>query len=119
MIQKKESTKTTGDRGERIALNYLKSKGFSLLEKQYRYGRKEIDLIVSKEQLLVFAEIKSRKNNHFGYPEASVDFRKQEAIWEVAACYLEQHPWAGDIRYDIIAVTFSPKLEIVHFEDAF
>ncbi|WP_306415995.1 YraN family protein [Fulvivirga ulvae] len=63
----------TGKDGEQRAAEYLMGKGYELLERNYRYKRSEIDIIIKKEQLLVFVEVKTRSYSSFGYPEDAVD----------------------------------------------
>ncbi|MCD4706057.1 YraN family protein [bacterium] len=60
-----EERKNLGNYGERTALNFLKKKGYEILEKNYRVGHKEIDLIVQKSKTTVFVEIKTRSNSSF------------------------------------------------------
>ena len=67
-----------GITGEAEAAKYLESKGFNILEKNYRYKKAEIDLIARKDKLLVFAEIKTRSSEKFGFPEEFVSNRKIE-----------------------------------------
>lgn len=108
-----------GQYGEELALNFLLEKNYNLLEKNWRWGRAEIDLIVSQNEILVFVEVKTRNNNKFGLPETQVTNRKQQLILDAAGmyCYKTQH--STEIRFDIIAITLQPCIHIVHFEDAF
>jgi len=112
--------KTLGRQGEDAAARYLSSKGYAIIETNWRYGRGEIDLIVKKAAVLVFVEVKAGSGRGFGPPEARVDIRKQRQIGRVAQGYLAQSDWQGDCRFDVVAVTGAPgHWEIRHFEDAF
>ena len=111
--------KEKGILGEQIATNFLIKKGFQILEKNYRVGRHEIDIIAKKENLVVFVEVKLRKNENFGFPEAQVNHKKEEHIRNVADYFLEQNPQFFEIRFDIISIILEPKTEIVHLEDVF
>ena len=108
-----------GQRGEIIAAEFLKRKGFVVVARSYRHRRNEVDLIVRQENMLVFVEVKLRKNAAFGHPEAFVSEQQAQRITEAAEHYLHETNWEGNIRFDIIAITLQPKLAIKHFEDAF
>ena len=108
-----------GQRGEALAVEHLEQQGFSVVAKNYRYRRCEIDLIVRREHTLVFVEVKLRKNAGFGHPESFVDQSQADRITKAADHYLHEIDWEGAIRFDIIAITLHPRLSIEHFEDAF
>ena len=107
--------------GEAEAANFLKANGFTILAQNYRYKKAEIDLIACKENLLVFAEIKTRSSHKFGFPEDFVSSRKVELFLMAAEEYIFQHNWPHDIRFDIISVSVSGNgsFQIHHIEDAF
>lgn len=111
--------KTTGDRGEALALEYLLTRGYTLLEKNYRYKRAEIDLIVCNAETLVFVEVKARSGTGYGFPEEAVDEKKAAMIVEAADQYVYETGWEQAIRFDIISVLLHPQVTIRHFEDAF
>ena len=108
-----------GQQGEAMAEALMVRQGFAVVAKNYRYRRSEVDLIVRRETILVFVEVKMRKNAAFGHPEAFVDERQAERITQAAEHYVHEINWEGDIRFDIIAITRQPTLTIKHFEDAF
>lgn len=111
--------KDLGQEGEQIAAEYLRRKGYTILKRNYRFGRREIDIIASKRGFLVFVEVKMRSNVRYGMPEEAVDERKAEMIRYVAEQYLSRHHWPGPIRFDIIAILKRNSVEIEHFRDAF
>ncbi|WKN44521.1 YraN family protein [Tunicatimonas pelagia] len=115
----KTSQQQTGQRGEDIALNYLNQQGFTLVKRNFRYRRAEVDLIVQKDKLLVFVEVKTRHDTSFGFPETFVKPEQTELIVAAADHYVQENNWEGMIRFDIVAITLLPDLEIEHFEDAF
>ena len=108
-----------GHRGEAIAVEFLEQKGFAVVARNYRHRRNEIDLIVRRESMLVFVEVKLRKNTTFGHPETFVDQLQANRITEAADQYLHETDWEGAVRFDIIAITLQPTLTVEHFEDAF
>ncbi|NEM96544.1 YraN family protein [Pontibacter burrus] len=109
----------TGRHGESLAQQYLQEQGYMLLETNYRYKRAEIDIIARKGELLVFAEVKTRASDVFGYPEEAVDARKEKMLLDAAEAYILAIDWQQEIRFDIISVTLTSPPTIVHFEDAF
>lgn len=109
-----------GNEGERLAARFLEEKGYKVLHKNYRYKHSEIDLIVEKDNWLVFVEVKTRSSIAFGYPEEFVNERKAGKIMEGADQYVFEMDWQGNVRYDIVSVRLkSGEPDIVHFEDAF
>ena len=112
--------KKIGSKGEEQAGHYLRANGYEILETNWRSGRAEIDIIARKDNLLVFIEVKTRKNNDFGYPESFVSTAQQERIHFAAEEYLDRLKWNGLTSFDILAIT-SQKDEqnLEHFEDAF
>lgn len=112
---------TLGKLGEEAALNYLKSKGKEILHFNLRIERKEVDIVFLDGDILVFAEVKTRINFDFGYPETAVDQRKQSHIKMVAELYLLDHPEYLKLRFDVISILMKNRevLEIHHIEDAF
>ena len=110
----------TGVDGEAVAAEYLEKKGYAVLERNYRYRKAEVDLIVRKGNWLVFVEVKTRSNNSFGFPEEFVDREKEENVLLAAAEYMYRLNWEGNVRYDIVAVLgVEMEREVMHFEDAF
>lgn len=106
----------TGFEGESAAAAYLLGKNYEILERNYRCGRAEIDLIVKKKNWLVFVEVKTRSGDAFGFPEEFVDHTKEQLILQAAENYIYKIDWQENVRYDIIAIL---RGEITHFEDAF
>lgn len=109
-----------GAEGEKQAETFLVIHGYEVLERNYRFKRSEIDLIVRKKDWLVFVEVKMRSSSSHGYPEEFVDRKKQLKILEGAEQYMIDSNWEGNVRYDVVSVYgkgLTP--EIRHFEDAF
>lgn len=110
----------TGVDGEKEAAEYLIGKGYEVVERNYRYLKAEVDLIVKKGNWLVFVEVKTRSTNAFGFPEEFVDKEKEENIFLAAEEYMYRVNWQGNVRYDIVSVLGTGfEREITHFEDAF
>jgi putative endonuclease len=110
-----------GKRGEEEARKYLESKGYRILERNFRAERGEIDLITMDGDTLVFVEVKAGMPGNFGEPEDRVDVRKQKQIGKVALAYLtEKHLENADCRFDVVSVVQKHgRTTIRHIEDAF
>ncbi|WP_412067666.1 YraN family protein [Rubrivirga sp. IMCC43871] len=116
-----------GRRGEEVAAEYLEAKGFRVMDRNYRFGREEVDIVAFEPTpkndggMIVFVEVKARSGTGFGRPEAAVDEAKQRAIKRVAEAYLhERRLIPSPTRFDVVAVLFgSGPPEIEHFENAF
>ena len=95
-----------GSRYEQIAAEWMHQQGFVLLEHSFRCRLGEIDLIALEGNILVFTEVKYRRNAKLGRPEEAVDLRKQKRIMMAAAVYLQKHPeYIGAVcRFDVAAV---------------
>jgi putative endonuclease len=106
----------TGSDGEGVAAEYLLKKGYQVVERNYKYRHLEVDLIVRKENWLVFVEVKTRSKSDFGFPEEFVDKSKQRNILMAAEHYIYETDWRFNVRYDIISVL---RGTVTHFEDAF
>jgi putative endonuclease len=111
----------TGTRGERFAEEYLVSKGFSILHRNWRAMRKEIDLIAIDGGELVFIEIKTRGGTAYGYPEEAVTLTKQAHLRAGAEAFMEQYPEYPTARFDIISIMMRNNTveELLHLRDAF
>jgi putative endonuclease len=94
-----------GIAGEDKACIYLENLGYSILQRNFRAGRGEIDIVARIEECLCFIEVKYRKNNMFGFPEVFVTEKKMNKIMQTAEAYVLQNDWHGRIRFDVIAIT--------------
>jgi len=117
-----KTKKETGNRGEEIAVELLTKKGYEIIERNYHFGHGEIDIIAKEKDVLVFVEVKTRKNLEFGEPELAVTKNKQRQIRKIAESYLyEKEISDQDCRIDVIAIMMQEKLppKINHIENAF
>lgn len=108
--------------GEEQAAQFLVSKGYQILARNVRTEHGELDIVAKQGEVLVFAEVKARSSNKFGYPEEALTPAKQQHIFDAASTYLQEHPELnGDWRIDVIALRrrLGQAPEIQHFENAF
>lgn len=110
-----------GKHGESIAVNYLKGKGYSILERNFRSHGCEIDIIARDGNVLVFLEVKTKQRGGFGDPENRVTLQKQKQIGIAAEGYLqEKGTEKNDCRFDVVAIELSKtNYSIRHIVDAF
>lgn len=108
----------TGNKGEKLAAEFLIKKGFEVVAKNYRFKRAEIDLIVKRENWIIFVEVKTRSSTAYGEPENFVDDHKTKNVFDAAEEFIYSTDWQGHIRFDIISVKLGREVEIEHFEDA-
>jgi putative endonuclease len=108
-----------GRLGEDIAVAYLLRKGYSIMERNYRVGKVELDIICRTEDEMVFVEVKTRTSDMMAYPEQAVGRSKQRNIRLAAEHFLDTLDYSLPARFDIIAVVKGEKFEIEHIEDAF
>ena len=111
---------TRGKEGEYIAKKYLVSKGYRVLESNYRNKIGEIDLIAFDNDILVFLEVKTRTSFKYGYAFEAVDYRKQKKIISTSLVYIKYKNYNDtQIRYDIIEIYLTENPKINHLENAF
>lgn len=97
-----------GRTGERLAADALMSKGYHILERNFRCRHGEIDLVAEDEQDLIFVEVKARRGTSFGLPEDALTYLKRRKLLELASYYLDLHACADrSWRIDVVAVQFS------------
>lgn len=109
-----------GIMGESKAVEYLKKKGYTIVERNYRTKVGEIDIIARKGNTLVFIEVKTRSNMNYGFPYEAVNKRKLDKIIKTSLIYIKQKGDKGyQVRYDIIEVFLSNDSKINHIENVF
>ncbi len=109
-----------GIKGEALAEEYLRSKGYQILAKNWICDRHEIDIIASNNDFIIFIEVKTRASDMWGLPEEAVSTNKIKRIVQAADFYLNANDIDQPARFDIIAIVLNKyKTEIEHIEDAF
>ncbi len=109
-----------GIKGENIAVQFLKNKGYDILFTRWRYKHKEIDIIAKQEDFLVFVEVKTRSSDYFSQPEDSVHRAKQQFLAEAAEAFITEYNDFKEIRFDIISIIIKQnEFSVYHIENAF
>jgi putative endonuclease len=119
-ISKQELAQT----GESLAADFLVTNGYKVLCRNFRVKQGEIDLIVEKDQQLIFVEVKTRSYHSIQSALENVSHKKQTHISNVAQVYCKQNPEFGkyNTRFDVIVVLFDAatgSYNISHYPDAF
>ncbi len=123
MSTARENHKQLGARGEDLALGYLRGKGYTLVEKNFRNRSGEIDLILdSPEGVLVFVEVKTDRSGQAGIPEGWVQAKKMRQLQRLAQRFCwEKKQMERDMRFDVVGISLrqNGEPEIRHLENAF
>ena len=102
--------------GEREAARALERRGWRILARNYRAGRKEIDIVARRERTLAFVEVKTRAGVGFGHPEEAVTGSKRREIEAVATDFVRRHRLEHlDIRFDVVAIVVGRGRRIERF----
>ena len=119
----KERTLNIGLKGEEQACEYLRNLGHTILDRNWRSGHLEIDIITSDPEGLHFVEVKSRTAPVMAEPELNVNYEKQRRIVKAALSYVRHgsKPQADlEMFFDVVSVVFfSDRCEIEYYPKAF
>ncbi|ASW75349.1 hypothetical protein IQ37_10170 [Chryseobacterium piperi] len=110
-----------GKKAEDLAVEYLQKNGYTILERNFRFQKAEIDIIAEKDHLIIITEVKARSTDAFILPQEAVTKTKIRSIVLAANHYLEEFNKDKEVRFDIISVLPDEKgtLIIEHIIDAF
>lgn len=105
----------TGIAGEKLGADYLIHAGYLIVEKNWRYGHWEVDIIATKKDTLHFIEIKTRRSKKFGQPEEKVGKKKMENLINAAEQYLYLQPQWKRIQFDILSISMLANEPVEYF----
>ena len=100
-------TTIIGNRGEDIATEWLREKGYYIVERNWRIGRYEIDIIALHYDTLHFVEAKTRKEGGWQSAYDSIDEQKRRTLRRGALAYRAMHHIGHELQFDLIAVTWN------------
>lgn len=111
-----------GRAGEERAAEYLRARGYAILERNWRCAQGEIDIVATRDDLLCVVEVKARRSEAFGHPLEAIDERKRKRLWQLAFAWAEAHPDTARrrrIRVEAVALTGSDAAtaRLEHLED--
>lgn len=93
-----------GALGEQAAVDYLRRNGFLIVERNYRIGHSEVDIIAQRYDELHFVEVKTRKAGSMMSAESSINEQKVRALQRAASAYIAQHRSRFEPRFSLITV---------------
>ncbi|MBL0183437.1 MAG: YraN family protein [Chitinophagaceae bacterium] len=105
----------TGNLGEAMAVEYFTGNGFTVLHRNWRHSHWEVDIIASKDAVLHFVEVKTRRTKKFGHPEEAVSKKKIQNLINASEEYLYQFPQWKRIQFDILAITILKDEPVEYF----
>jgi putative endonuclease len=109
----------TGLIGEIIAGKFLQKKGYTIVEQNFRTKYSEIDLVVKKKDVLVFVEVRTKTNEHFGSPEETINKNKINRLIRSAEAYVAYNKYSENFRIDAVCIVLNPDANperITHYE---
>lgn len=115
------ATQRLGEQGEQIAERWLLARGWTILERRWKSGRRDLDLVATQGELVAFVEVKARRRPDFGGPVEAVGWRKQRELQRSARCWIDRHGTPGQAyRFDVIGVLLEGEnIRVRHVADAF
>jgi putative endonuclease len=108
-----------GKWGEDLAEDYLRDKGYVIIDRDWKSGHHDLDIIAKKDETLVIVEVKTRRNRLFGNPEEAIDYKKRQSLQSAINHYVKSHRISNSMRFDIISIVgnIGDKPEIDHIID--
>ena len=108
-----------GKWGEDLAASYLEEQGYEILERDWKSGHHDLDIVARDENTLVIVEVKTRRNRLFGDPEEAIDYKKRLSLQSAANHYVKSHRTKAPVRIDVITIvgTIGNTPEIDHIKD--
>jgi len=110
-----------GQLGERIAERWLRRRGWKVVQRRFRNGRRDIDLVIEREGTVAFVEVKARRGAEFGGPVQAVNWRKQKELQRSARIWIDRNGReAESYRFDVVGVLVNgADVRVCHVENAF
>lgn len=109
-----------GKNGENVAAEFLAGQGYAILHRNWRSGRKELDIVARKDGEIIVIEVKTRRDTDFALPQDAVSPLKIRRIVAATDVYLKKFRIDNPVRFDIITVVgSSTPFKIEHIENAF
>lgn len=105
--------------GEDLAAAFLEEKGYTIIERDWKSGHHDLDIVAKDGSTLVIVEVKTRRNRLYGNPEEAIDYRKRRSLLSAINHYTKSHRIYSNVRFDIISIVgnMGEKPEIDHIID--
>jgi len=109
-----------GKKGEQLAVDYLIKKGYTIVQRNYRFQKAEVDIIAKIKDTLAIVEVKTRSTTDFGNPQDFVKPKQIQRLVKAVDEYIIVNKLDVEVRFDIIAIVSQGKgYNIEHLENAF
>ena len=105
--------------GEDLAAAFLEEKGYTIIERDWKSGHHDLDIVAKDGSTLVIVEVKTRRNRLYGNPEEAIDYKKRRSLLSTINHYTKSHRIYSQVRFDIISIVgnMGEKPEIDHIID--
>jgi putative endonuclease len=115
------ASQVLGEQGERIAEAWLAQRGWRILDRRFRNGHRDLDLVAERADVVAFVEVKARRGRSFGHPVEAVNWRKQRELTRSAAVWMARFGSEKQtFRFDVVGVLIDESgARIRHVENAF
>jgi putative endonuclease len=109
-----------GQQGEELAVAHLKEKGYRILHRNWKSGKKELDIVAENKDNIVFAEVKTRSENFMADPRDTISREKQRLMIFAADDYIRRYNIQKEVRFDVITIIAKGQtFTVEHIENAF
>ena len=112
-----------GKWGEEFAANYLVDKGYTLYERDWKFGKRDLDIVAynPNHTILVFIEVKTRSANELSLPEQAVTKQKMKSVALAANAFIKERNITDEVQFDVISITgtSAQNASLNHIETAF
>ena len=116
---RKKRINARGSSGEDIAVKYLQTHGYRVLDRNFTTSVGEVDIFVTDESTLIAVEVKSRLSLEYGTPAEAVNHEKIKQISQVTSQYIKKFRLFGTpVRFDVVEVYIADKT-VNHIKNAF
>ena len=112
--------------GERVAARWFVARGYTVLARRFRSGHRDLDLVVARDGVVAFVEVKARRGDAYGGPLAAVHWKKRRELVRSARVWVARFGRPGTAyRFDVFAVLVQPgdrgwpQVRVLHLPDAF
>ena len=115
------ATQALGETGERVAERWLVRHGWRVIQRRFRSGHRDIDIVAERDGTVAFVEVKARSGDRFGDPVEAVGWRKQRELARSAAVWISRHGRPGETyRFDVVGVLMQgERVRVRHVRGAF
>jgi putative endonuclease len=113
-------SQSLGQKGETFAIEYLQKAGYKIRHRNWRSGKKELDIVAENKDYIVFVEVKTRNDGYFEHPVNAITKEKQSSMILAADGYIQRYNLNKESRFDVITIIAKGEiLDIDHIESAF